>query len=124
MSFVRPLHLPLIPARNRGMGRAVAGETKWGRRVDVGGGIAVDVLSRNVSAWIPAFAGMTNSEGPELWLSTANWHGGFCHAPSRPLRGTCPSPREVFDRATFSHSAIGYRSTIRHVSPVESRHQG
>ena len=32
----------------------------WGRRVEVGGGIAVDVLSRNVSAWIPAFAGMTN----------------------------------------------------------------
>ena len=35
-----------------------------------------------------------------------------------------PSPREVFDRATFSHSAIGHRSTIRHVSPVESRHRG
>ena len=33
---------------------------KWGYRVDVGGGIAVDVLSRNVSSWIPAFAGMTN----------------------------------------------------------------
>ena len=33
---------------------------KWGYCVDVGGGIAVDVLSRNVSAWIPAFAGMTN----------------------------------------------------------------
>ena len=27
-------------------------------------------------------------------------------------------------RATFSHSAIGHRSTIRHVSPVESRHRG
>ena len=80
MSFVRPLHLPWIPARNRGTGRAVAGETKWGRRVDLGGGIAVGVLLRDVSAWIPAFAGMTNSEGPELWLSTANWHGGFCHA--------------------------------------------
>ena len=39
---------------------ALAGETKWGRRVDVGGGIEVDVLSRDVSAWIPAFAGMTN----------------------------------------------------------------
>ena len=34
--------------------------TKWGRRVELGGGIAVDVLSRNVCAWIPAFAGMTN----------------------------------------------------------------
>ena len=33
---------------------------KRGYRVDVGGGIAVGVLSRDVSAWIPAFAGMTN----------------------------------------------------------------
>ena len=41
-------------------GRALAGKTKWGRRVDVGGGIAVGDLSRGVSAWIPAFAGMTN----------------------------------------------------------------
>ena len=32
----------------------------WGGRVDVCGGIAVGVLSRDVSAWIPAFAGMTN----------------------------------------------------------------
>ena len=31
-------------------------------------------------------------------------------APPRPLRGTSP-------RATFSHSAIDHRSTIRHVSP-------
>ena len=40
---------------------------------------------------------------------------GFCHAPPRPQRGTSPSPREVFDRATFAHSAIDHRSTIRHV---------
>ena len=90
---------------------------KWGRRVDVGGGIALGVVSRDVSAWILAFARMTNSGGPEVWLDTANWHGGFCHAPPRPLRGTSP-------RATFSHSAIGHRPTIRHVSPVESRHRG
>ena len=32
---------------------------KWGRGVDVGGGIALGVLSWDVSAWIPAFAGMT-----------------------------------------------------------------
>ena len=63
-------------------------------------------------------------EEPELSFGTANWHGGFCHAPPRPQRGTSPSPREVFDRATFSHSAIGRRSRIRPVSPVESRHQG
>ena len=30
------------------------------RSVGVGGGIAVGDLSRDVSAWIPAFAGMTN----------------------------------------------------------------
>ena len=63
-------------------------------------------------------------EEPELSFGTANWHSGFCHAPPRPQRGTSPSPREVFDRATFSHSAIGHRSTIRHDSPVESRHRG
>ena len=57
-----------IPAPYLGTGRAIAGKTKWGRRVDVGGGIAVGALSRDVSAWIPAFAGMTNSEGPELCL--------------------------------------------------------
>ena len=28
--------------------------------MEVGDGIAVGVLSRDVSAWIPAFAGMTN----------------------------------------------------------------
>ncbi len=43
-----------IPVSYRRTGRAIAGKTKWGRCVDVGGGIAVDVLSRNVSAWIPA----------------------------------------------------------------------
>ena len=31
--------------------------------MDVGGGIAVGILSRDVSAWIPAFAGKTNSGG-------------------------------------------------------------
>ena len=38
---------------------------------------------------------------------------GFCHAPPRPLRGTSP-------RATYSHSALGHRSTSRHVSPVRA----
>ena len=62
---LRPHYIPhspplWIPAPYRGSGSAFAGETKWGRRVEVGGGIAVDVVSRNVSAWIPAFAGMTN----------------------------------------------------------------
>ena len=70
---------------------------------------------------IPAGAGTSRYEEPELWLGAANWHGGFCHAPPRTQRGTSSSPREVFDRATFSHSALGPRSTIRHVSPLESR---
>ena len=43
-----------ILAPYRGSGCAFDGKTKWGRCVDVGGGIAVGVLSRNVSAWIPA----------------------------------------------------------------------
>ena len=53
-------HTPLDSGAVSGFGSAFDGETKWGRRVEVGGGIAVDVVSRNVSAWIPAFAGMTN----------------------------------------------------------------
>ena len=60
MSIVPPLLLSAIPAPYQRSGRAFAGKTQWGRRVDVGDGIAVGVLSRNVSSWIPAFAGMTN----------------------------------------------------------------
>ena len=58
-----PYPTPWIPARYQRTGRALIGKTKWGRRVDVGGGFADGVLSRDVSAWIPAFAGMTNSGG-------------------------------------------------------------
>ena len=54
-----PIHLPPMPVAYLRTGRAIAGKTKWGRRVDVGGGIAVGVRSRDVSTWIPAFAGMT-----------------------------------------------------------------
>ena len=56
---------PRIPAPYRGSGCAFAGKTKWGRRVDVGGDIAVGDLSRDISAWIPAFAGKTN--GVRRW---------------------------------------------------------
>ena len=70
-----------------------------------------------IAILMPAGAGTPRYEKPELWLGTANWHGGFCYAPPRPLRGTSP-------RATFSHSAIDHRSPIRHVSPVESRYDG
>ena len=41
--------------------------------MDVGGGIAVGVLSRDVSAWIPAFAGMTNSGRRNV--ENADWMG-------------------------------------------------
>ena len=41
-----------------------------------------------------AGAGTRRYEKPELWLGTANWHGGFRHAPPRPQRGTSP-PRYI-----------------------------
>ncbi len=44
--------------------------------------------------------------------------------PPRPERGTSPSPRVVFDRATFCRSAIDHRSTIQRISFVESRSCG
>ena len=50
---------------------------------------------------MPAGAGTPRYEKLELWLGTANWHRGFCHAPPPPQRATSPSPREVFDRTTF-----------------------
>ena len=62
----------------------------------------------------PVRQGMKNLE---LWLGTANWHGGFCQAPPRPQRGTSP-------RTTFSRSALGHGCTTRQVLPVESRHRG
>ena len=40
---------------------------------------------------MPAGAGTPRYEKPELWFGTANWRGGFCHAPTRPQRGTSPS---------------------------------
>ena len=57
---VLPSPPPLDSGAVSGFEGAFAGKTKWGRRVGVGGRIAVGVLSRDVSAWIPAFAGMTN----------------------------------------------------------------
>ena len=54
---------------------------------------------------MPAGAGTPRYEKPELRFGTANWHGGFCYAPPRPLRLTSP-------RATFSHSAIGHRPSV------------
>ena len=44
-------------------------------------------------------AGTPRYETPEMRFGTANWHGGFCHAPPRPQRGTSP-------RATFPSPRI------------------
>ena len=66
---------------------------------------------------MPAGAGTPRYEKPELWFGTANWRGGFCHAPPRPQRGTSL-------RATFSHSTIDHGSTIRQDWALESRHRG
>ena len=52
----------------------------WGRRVDVGGGIAVGDLSRDVGAWIPAFAGMTK------WGRGIDELGGGNDEVGRPAR--------------------------------------
>ena len=54
---------------------------------------------------VPVAAGPPRYEKRELWVGTANWDGGFCHAAPRPQRGTSP-------RATFSHSAIGHRPSV------------
>ena len=48
------------------------------------------------SLWIfrlvsPAGAGTRRYEKPELWLGTASWHGGFCHAPPAPSGGQAPA---------------------------------
>ena len=96
-------HVSPVESRHRGL---LEGTSRIGVR---------DMLS--YQSLMPAAAGTPRYEKPELWFGTANWHGGFCHAPPRPQRGTSP-------RATFSHSALGHRSTIRRVSPVESRDGG
>ena len=92
---------------------------KWGGRVDVGGGIAVDVLSRNVtwilgSSWIPAPVRGTMT-GREIDSEARNAHfrtnrsmpghqgdekrscdlvgrvgAGILHVPPQPQRGTSP----------------------------------
>ena len=46
-------------------------------------------------------AGMTNSGGPQMWLGTANWHGGFCHAPTPTPARDEPQLEEVSWSAIF-----------------------
>ena len=77
-----PLPTPLDSGLRRNDGRGVAG-----------------ALESRLSAFsyqslIPAGAGTPRCEKLELWLGTANWHPGFCHAPPPPQRGT--SPRTTF----------------------------
>ena len=76
---------------------------RWNDEIS-GGGLSRIGVRRMVSLqWrMPAGAGTPRYEKPELWLGTASWRGGFCHAPTRPQRGTSPSPREVFDRTTLA----------------------
>ena len=69
------------------------------------GALVSGVGAFSYESLMPAGAGTLRYEELKLWLGTANWHGGFCYAPPRPLRGTSP-------RATFSHSAIGHRPSV------------
>ena len=59
------------------------------------------VRSFSYQSLIPAGAGTPRFENPELRFYAAESHGGFCHAQAQPQRGTSPSPRVVFDRATL-----------------------
>ena len=56
---------------------------------------------------MPAGAGTPRYEEPELWLGTADWHGGFCYAPPRPQRGTSPRATSL-----FRPSAVVVRATV------------
>ena len=83
------LHFSLATLDCPGLGGWFAGR----RRSRIG---VRDMLS--YQSPMPAAAGTPRYEKPELCLGTTNWHAGFCDAPPRPQRGTCP-------RATFAHSA-------------------
>ena len=82
-----------------GMTNGGAGKTRAGAVVC--GHFRGHVRSFSYQPLTPAGAGTPRYEKPESWVGSANWHGGFCHSPPRPQRGTSPSPRVVFDRATF-----------------------
>ena len=55
---------------------------------------------------MPAAAGTPRYEKPELWFGAANWHGGFCHAPTPTPAGDKP-PRYIF---SFRHRPSVYNS--------------
>ena len=52
------------------------------------------VTSFSYQSHMPAGAGTRRYEKLELWLVTANWQRGFCHARPPPQRGT--SSRTTF----------------------------
>ena len=94
-----PLPAPLDSGLRRNDG--------WGAGTTGPGAFDCGYTRRRVSPFsyqwrMPAPAGMRRHEEPELWLGTSNRHGGFSRAPPRPQRGTSPSPRVVFDRATLA----------------------
>ena len=109
LAFFRGILVRGFPPPYRGTGHAFdRGNDEWGvagmtiREIR---GIPRHYQSRVASfsyqSLMPAGAGTPRYEKLELWLGTANWHRGFCHAPPPPQRGTSPSPRVVFDRTTF-----------------------
>ena len=63
-------------------------------------------------------------EKPELWFGTANWHGGFCYAPTpawdKPMRYRIPAvagtPR--YENETWSLELFGCGWC--HPSPLDS----
>ncbi len=92
-----PLSPPLLDSGLRRMtiGGPFDGMTKgcreWRMRWSGLSRIGVrDMLS--YQSLMPAGAGTPRYEKRELWFGTANQHGGLCHAPPRPQRGTSPSP--------------------------------
>ena len=73
---------------------------------------------------MPAGAGTPRYDNPELRYFAASLRGRFCRTPPRPQRGTSPSPRVVFDRATFSSphaSGLRRRIGVRGVLSRERR---
>ena len=65
-------------AGNRSAGAVVCGHSRG------------HVRSFSYQPLTPAGAGTPRYEKPESWVGSANWHGGFCHSPPRPQRGTSP----------------------------------
>ena len=57
---------------------------------------------------MPAVAGTPRYEKRELWLGTANWHGGFCYAPPPTPAGDKPlASRSLRPRYIFSFPILG-----------------